>query len=166
MGALALCSTGVTDSCNSRWSSRLVVIKMSVVSWHLLPFPFRRKRKTFSKKPATKKCEKYARTFLKKSLLLFSFHLLLCGFECPASNVLCKLVQLSFNVKWCFHQPHYFLLCPNSNCWRVALKRSLTPNKQRERHEVRTSLLRQIRVELSARQISLSMPSRFMSLWL
>lgn len=159
----------LTGCCNSGWSSHLVVIKMSVVSWHLLPFLFTSKRKAFSKKiwyACCKKVREICKDILKSHLFFLLSTQCHVDSSVPLNNVLYELVLLSFKVKLCFHHPHYFLLCPISNGWIVVLKRSLTLNKQMKRHEGRKSPLKQIWVELSARQISLSMPSRFMSLWL
>lgn len=54
----------------------------------------------------------------------------------------------------CFHHLDYFLFCPICNGWTVSLKRPLNPSKETERQEGRKSPWEQMRVELSARQIS------------
>lgn len=73
----------------SGWSSCLVVIKMSAVSWHLLPFPFTWTRKTNS---FSNMLTRSLQGQNKKSLILYPFCPLrgpmLYGFQFPAYNVL------------------------------------------------------------------------------
>lgn len=79
-----------------------------------------------------------------------SVWILVSSLQCPFS--LCSLLPKShFDLFICFHHLHYFLFCPICNSWRVALKRPLSLSRQRE--EGTMSPWKQIRVELSARQI-------------